>query len=333
MSRSTASVPQQQAKKQASPSGSSAGAAALRRKRRWAKIWNCRTAYLMLIPCLVSLLIFNYLPMFGLQIAFKNYRLAYTISEAKWVGLKWFRQFFASAQCLRVVKNTLSISLMTLIVGFPLPILLALIINELRSRRMKKTLQTVTYMPYFVSSVIIVTLVTTIFGSNGVVNSLRMQFGADSPLLFMQDSKWFKPIYMLMGIWQYTGYDAIVFVGAMAAIPPELYEAALIDGAGRFSRMWHITVRCIMPTIATMFILKVGKIMNLMWQQILLMQNDLNIGVSEVIQTYVYKRGIESADYSFATAVGMLTSLFSLVLIVSTNYITKKMSDNEVSVF
>ncbi len=297
-------------------------------------IWNDRIAYLMLIPAVLSLFIFNYLPMVGLQIAFKNYNIAYPMSEATWAGFKWFIQFFESSQFWLVTRNTLLISFMTLIIGYPLPIILALILNELRSNGLKRGMQTITYMPYFVSTVIAVSLIMTMFSpTDGVINGVVKIFNNGEPIFFMQDPKWFRFIYFVLAIWRYTGFDAIVFIGAISGIDPELYEAAYIDGAGRLSRLWHITVKSILPTAAIMLILKVGKILHLCWQEILLMQNDLNINVSEVVQTFIYKRGLLGNDYSYAAAVGLITSLFSVVMILGTNWVTKKMSDNEISMF
>lgn len=306
---------------------------AQRRGKLGKKIWANRAAYLMLLPCVVSLLIFNYVPMAGLQIAFRNYSIARPMSEAPWVGFQWFEQFFQSNQFWPVVNNTLLISFLTLIIGYPLPILLAVFLSELRNKPLQRSMQTITYMPYFVSAVIAVSLVQSILSpAGGVVNELIKAFGGE-PIIFLQESSWFRPIYFALAIWRYTGYDSIVFFGAISGIDQELYEAALIDGASRMQRIWHITLKCIMPTAAIMLILKVGKILNLCWQEILLMQNDLNLSVSEVIQTFVYKRGVLQADYSFATAVGLCTSLFSLVMVLLTNYAANKLSDHEVSMF
>ena len=298
-----------------------------------ASILANKTAYLMLLPVVLSLFIFNYLPMFGLQIAFKNFRITRSMWTADWVGFKWFIQFFNSRQFFMVVSNTLTISFITLLIGFPLPIILALILSEIRYRSLQRGIQTITYMPYFVSTVISVALVQTLFSSTGVINEIVKIFNHGENIIFIQDPKWFKFLYFILVIWKFTGFDSIVFFGAIAGIDPQLYEAALIDGAGRLARMWHITIKCIMPTAAIMLILKIGKILNVCWQEILLLQNDLTLSTSEVIQTYVYKRGIISGDYSFGTAIGLLTSVFGFLMVLGSNWLTRKMSDNEVSMF
>ena len=303
------------------------------RKRYLNRIWSNRILYLMFLPILANFLIFHYLPMFGIQIAFRNYHPAYAISEAPWIGLKKFRDFFNSYYFWEYTRNTLVISFFSIVVGFPLPIILALLINENRINKFKRTLQTVTYMPYFISSVIVVGLVNLILSpTDGIVNQVIELLGGKT-VLFMERPQLFISVYLGMGIWQGTGFGAIVYLAAISGIDAELYEAAILDGAGRFGRMWHITIKSILPTIAILFILRLGGILNVGWMEILLMQNTMNVSASEVIQTFVYKRGIVGADYSYATAVGLLMSVIGLVMIVMSNFAVKKLTQSEMSLF
>jgi putative aldouronate transport system permease protein len=298
-----------------------------------AQIISNKSAYLMLLPLVLSLFLFNYWPMLGIQIAFKNYRISQSMWNAEWAGLKWFIQFFSSRQFPTVVKNTLSFSFLTLIIGFPLPIILALTISEIRIRSIQRAVQTITYMPYFVSTVITVVLIRNVFASNGIINIIFAPFMQGKTIIFFQEPGWFKIIYFVMVIWKFTGFDSIVYLGAIAGIDPGLYEAAFIDGAGRLSRIWYITVKGIMPTIAIMLILRVGRILDVCWMEILLLQNDITLEASEVIQTYLYKRGILGGAYSIGTALGLLTSFFGLGLLLITNHLARKFSDEEISMF
>lgn len=289
--------------------------------------------YVMFLPVLLNFIIFHYAPMFGIVIAFKNYHPAYTIAQAPWVGLQKFAAFFNSYYFWDYTRNTLTISLASIIVGFPMPILLALLMNEIRVSGYKRVLQTVTYMPYFISSVIVVGLVTMLLNpADGIVNQALVYMGFNS-VNFLGTPALFVPVYLSMAIWQSTGFGAIIYLSAISAIDPELYEAAILDGAGRFARIWHITVKTILPTIAIMFILRLGGILNVGWLEILLMQNTMNLSASEVIQTFVYKRGIVGADYSYSTAVGVIMSVIGMVMIIGSNRVVKKMTDSEMSLF
>lgn len=297
------------------------------------QILNHKILYFILLPVLLNFIIFHYLPMFGVTIAFRDYHPAYPISQAPWIGLEKFKNFFSSYYFWNYTGNTLLISLASIIIGFPLPILLALLINEIRARGYKKVLQTVTYMPYFISSVIIVGLVNMLLNpTDGIINQAVRALGGDT-VLFMEEPGLFLPVYLTMGIWQGAGFGAIIYLAAISGIDAELYEAAVLDGAGRMARMWHITVKSIMPVIAIQFIMRLGSILNVGWTEILLMQNPMNIEASEVIQTYVYKRGIVGADYSYATAVGLMMSLIGFALVIGSNAMIKKMTDSEMSLF
>lgn len=289
--------------------------------------------YIMFLPVLLNFVIFHYLPMAGIQIAFRDYHPAYAMSEAKWIGLKKFQDFFSSYYCWDYIRNTLVISLSSIVIQFPLPILLALFINEIRSSRYKRLVQTVTYMPNFISSVIMVAIVTMILSPNdGVVN--RMLAGLGQPSVsFMEIPSYFVPIYLSMGIWAGTGFGAIIYLSAISSIDAELYEAAAIDGAGRLSCMWHVTFKSILPVIAMMFILRLGGLLSVSWTEILLMQNSMNISASEVIQTFVYKRGLVGADYSYGAAVDLMMSVIGMVAVILSNLLVRKLTDSEMSMF
>ena len=299
----------------------------------WRRIRADKVLYLMLLPVMLNFIIFHYLPMVGIVIAFKNYHPAYSIWDTAWVGFDKFKSFFQSYYFVEYTLNTLRISIWSIIVGFPMPILLALLVNEIRKSSYKRVVQTVTYMPYFISSVIVVGLLSMLLNpADGVVNRLITAAGGET-VNFLGSTKWFVPVYIGMGIWQGTGFGAVVYLSAISGIDSGLYEAAILDGAGRFARMWHITIKSILPTIAIMFILRLGGILNVGWMEILLMQNTRNAGVSEVIQTFVYKRGIINADYSYSTAVGLMMSGLGMIMILLSNFVVRKLTHSEMSLF
>jgi putative aldouronate transport system permease protein len=294
------------------------------------RILENRTAYLMILPVVASLFIFNYLPMAGIQIAFKNYRSTQSMWKAAWVGFKWFQQYFQSRYFLITLRNTLSLAGLSVLIGFPLPVILALVINEVRSTRVQRPIQTISYMPYFVSTAISVAMMRNIFASNGSINSFIALLTGGQSILFFQDPAWFRFLYMTMIVWQGTGFGSIVYLGALSAIDTELYEAAFIDGAGRLARIWYISIKGILPTIAMMFIMRMGGFLGIAWMEVLLLQSDLTIESSEVIQTYMYKRGLVEASFSLGTAMGLMMSIIGLMLLLVTNQISKKLSDNEI---
>ena len=306
------------------------------------KLWKDKILYIMFLPVLANFIIFHYLPMYGVKIAFYNYHPAYPMNMAPWVGWQKFEYFFKSYYFWDYTRNTLAISISSIIVGFPLPIIMALLINEIRKPKLKRTFQTVTYMPWFVSSVIVVGIIGMLLNpTDGIVNQIITSLGRQ-PVNFMGTPGLFIPVYLGMGIWQNTGFGAIVYLAAISGVDAELYEAAVIDGAGRFSRMWHITIKSILPTITILFILRLGGILNLNGMDILLLQNPMNLSASEVIQTFVYKRGIAgvsatgggaSVDYSYAAAVGLMLSVIGFLMVLLSNIIVKKLSDSEMALF
>lgn len=301
------------------------------RKSIWRRIWNNKLLYLMLLPVIANFLVFHYWPLWGAQIAFRQFNPMRGIMDSQWVGVLHFKNFFNSYYFWDILRNTLTISLTSIVLGFPMPIILALLLNETRRLSYKKFAQSISYLPYFVSVVVVVGIFKQFVSlDQGIINDLIAAFGGER-IYFLGEAKWFIWIYMAMIIWRWTGYDSIIYMAAITSIDPSLYEAAEVDGAGRLRKLWHITLPGLKSTIVVLLILRLGGIMNLQWQEILLMQNSLNEVASEVIQTFVYKRGLLNADYSFATAVGLFQSVIGFVFVMLSNKISKKVS--EVSIF
>lgn len=280
--------------------------------------------YFFLIPAVVFVVLFMYGPLYGLQIAFKNYRPAEGIWGSAWVGLKWFQQFFSTPRCWEIIKNTLVISVYSLIAGFPLPICLAIILNYVKKLRFKKFAQTVTYMPYFISTVVLVAMMDLFFSpTSGFVNTIIKSLGGD-PVYFMGISSLFPHMYVWSGIWQSMGYSSIIYIAALSGVSPELHEAAVIDGANILQRIWHIDIPTIMPTMIILLIMSCGNIMNVGYEKVILMQNDLIIDVSEIISTYVYRIGLINNQFSFSTAIGLMNNLINFIILVAANKLSNK---------
>ena len=293
-------------------------------KRSLRKYWDL---YLLLIPVVAFFVLFKFLPMYGLQIAFRDYKPRRGFWGSDWVGLKHFIRFFSTYTCWQIISNTLVLSLLTLLFTFPLPILLALILNEMRDGVYKKTVQTVTYAPHFLSTVVVVGMITAFCSpSTGIVNTLIKAFGGKS-IYFMAKAEWFRPLYVISEIWTNTGWDSIIFLSALSSVDMQMYEAARIDGASRMKMLRYITLPSIMPTIAIMLILHCGRIMSIGFEKVFLLQTDLNIGVSEVISTFVYQQGIRGAQTSYATAVGLMNSVVNFILVIAVNTISKRVSE------
>lgn len=288
------------------------------------KYWDL---YLLLIPVILYFAIFKYYPMYGIQIAFRDYVPRKGYWGSNWVGMKHFARFFSSYNCWPVIWNTISLSFLNLLFNFPLPILLALLLNEMRLKAARKTLQMVTYAPHFLSTVVVCGMVVSFCSpSTGVVNAILKAMGKDS-VYFMAKAEWFRPLYIISDIWKNMGWNSIIYLSALSAIDPALYEAASIDGASRFQQMRHVTLPSIVPTIAIMLILDSGKIMNLGFEKVFLLQTDLNLDVSEVISTMVYRQGILNSKFSYATAIDLLNSVVNLLLLVVVNTISKRVSE------
>lgn len=281
--------------------------------------------YVLVSPVIAYFIVFEYMPMYGLQIAFKNFIATKGIWGSPWVGFKHFERFFESYYFWALIKNTLGISLLSLIFGFPAPILLALLINETRHRLFQRVVQTVTYAPHFLSTVVLVGMVMMFLSpKNGLINQMIVWFGGE-PISFMTEPSWFKTIYVSSGIWQQMGWSSIIYLAALTGIDPQLHDAARVDGAGRLQRIWHINLPGIMPTVVILLILNVGSVMSVGFEKVFLMQNSLNIESSDVISTYVYRTGIVGAQYSFSAAVGLFNSLINFVLLVLVNSIARRM--------
>jgi len=282
--------------------------------------------YLLIIPVLLFYYLFSYRPMYGALIAFKDFSPRLGFHNSPWVGLENFKSFLTSPDFGRIFKNTLNISFSTLVFGFPMPIILALLLNELRNEKFKRIVQTISYLPHFISMVVICGMIKTFVASDGLIGSVFQQFTGNNTSLLMQSDK-FLPIYVISEIWQTVGWNSIIYLAALSSIDPQLFEAAEIDGAGRFKKIFHITLPSINVTIVTMLILRVGKIMNVGYEKIILLYNPLIYDVSDVISSYVYRMGFETQNWGYSSAVGLFNSVINLMLLIITNTISKKISE------
>lgn len=284
--------------------------------------------YILILPGLLYFIIFKYIPMAGLVIAFQNYSPFLGIRESEWVGLMHFKNFFTGNDFMMLLKNTLSISLLNLLFYFPAPIILALLLNEIRHQGYKRVVQTMLYVPHFISFVIVASLTYTLLNTNdGIVNQILYTITGNK-IDFLAAPQYFKGLIVGQNIWRETGYGMIIFLAALAGVDVEQYEAAKVDGAGRWLQMWYITLPAIKGTIIIMLILRVGTILNTGFEQIFLMQNSLNRSSAEVFDTYVYRMGITQGAFSFSTAVGMFKAVVGTILVLSTNWIAKKSGES-----
>lgn len=281
-----------------------------------------RSLYFMAIPVLLYFIIFKYIPMYGALMAFKDYSPRLGVLRSEWVGLQHFKSFFGSSSFWELLRNTLNISVTNLIFGFPMPILLALAMNEVQNKGFLKIVQNITYLPHFISLVVVCGLVKDFTMSDGIIGQL---FGG---ITLLNHPKYFVPIYVISGIWQTVGWGSIIYLSALTSIDDSLYEAAMIDGAGRLRQTWHITLPGIAPTITIMFILRMGSMLNVGFEKIILLYNDANISVADVISSYVYRRGLINLDFGYSTAVGLFNSLVNILLLVTANFVNKKLSDS-----
>lgn len=290
----------------------------------WSRIARHWQLYVLLAPAIIYLIVFKYWPMYGVQIAFRNYNPIDGFMGSEWVGLEHISRFFHSFQFTRVFFNTIAINVLGLIFGFPVPIILALLINKLGSRRLKAFIQTVLFSPAFISTVVVVGMLFVLLSPrSGLVNNL-IGLAGGTPINFMNEEGWFRPIYVLSDIWQNAGFSMIIYLAALAAIDPSLHEAARVDGANRWQRMWHIDLPGIRPVISIMFILAVGNLLNIGFEKALLMQTDLNLGASQIIQTYVYDVGLKSAQFSYSAAISLFNSVLNMILLLVFNQVAKR---------
>lgn len=286
--------------------------------------------YLLLMPAVVLLILFTYKPMYGVIIAFKEYQPVKGILGSPWADpwYKYFTKFFNSYQFNNTIKNTLVINIYSLIISFPFPIILALVLNQMRAKRFKKVFQTITYMPHFISTVVMVGIIMIILSPDaGILAHLGKAFGVKVPNL-MGSAGAFSHIYVWSDVWQHTGWDSIIYLAALSAIDPSLYEAATVDGASNWQKIRHIDIPMLLPTAAILLILRVGGLMGLGFEKVYLMQNSLNIASSEVISTYVYKIGLLSGQYSYSAAINLFSTIINFILLITVNKITKKVSNN-----
>lgn len=298
-------------------------------RMKYAPYWQL---YVFLLLPVAYILIFAYWPMFGLQIAFKKFSIVTGVWDSPWVGLKNFTKFFNAYQFTNIMYNTLSLSIYAILAAFPFPILFALMLNTIEHEKLKKTVQTITYMPHFISTVVIVAMLMQLFHPmNGLYGKLMQALTGQMPAdLFAQPGA-FPHLYVWSGVWQGFGYNSIIYLAALTNVSPDLHEAAEVDGASRLQRLIHVDFPALLPTITIMLILRMGAIMSIGFEKTYLMQNSLNLSRSEIISTFVYKKGLASGaanDYSYSAAVGMFNSVVNLVLIVGVNWISRKISEN-----
>lgn len=298
-----------------------------RRPNPWIK--NIREhweLYLIMLVPMAFLLVFSYYPMYGAQIAFKDFKIRAGIWGSPWVGFKHFQAFFNAYDFWRLIQNTLTISIVSLLIGFPAPIILAIALNECKRSGFKKLVQMSTYAPYFISTVVLVSMMNIILAQDGIINNFLEGLGLFK-VNFLGDPDLFKYVYSISGTWQSAGYSAVIYIAALSGVDPQLHEAAIIDGANKVQRIYHIDIPCILPTAVILLILNMGSILNVGFEKTFLMQNSMNISRSDVISTYVYRLGLINAQYSFSTAVGLFNSVVGLTLTVAANGIARRLGD------
>lgn len=287
------------------------------------KSWVC---YLFIVPMLIYILLFNYIPMYGIQLAFKDYKPLDGIWGSAWVGLKHFRTFFESYQFGTLLKNTLTLSVYSLVAGFPLPIVFALLLNYVTHDKMKKPVQMITYAPHFISTVVFCGMIIIFLSNDGIINQLLMLLGIN-PVEFLSDPKKFSHIYVWSDVLKNIGWGSIIYISVLASVGPELHEAAKVDGASKFQRMRYIDFPSIIPTMIIMLIMRAGEIMDVGFEKAFLLQNSINLDYSEIISTYVYKIGIQGGQFSYSAAIGLFNNVINLLLLLAVNRIARKVSD------
>lgn len=302
------------------------------KKEKTKKIGFCREMkkngllYLLVLPVIAFYFVFNYMPMYGVLMSFQNYSPRLGILHSEWIGLANYKTFFTSPDCVRVIRNTLKISAYSILFGFPMPIIFALLLNELKNGRFKRCVQTVSYLPHFVSMVVICGMIKAFVASDGIIGGIYSRItGVHSSMLM--ESKNFVPIYIISNIWQGMGWESIVYLAALSAVDPQLYEAADLDGAGKVRKIFSITLPSIAMTVVTMLILRLGKVMSIGYEKIILLYNPLIYDTSDVISSYVYRVGFGQQNWSYSSAIGLFNSVVNLVLLFVTNGLSKKFSD------
>ncbi|MBP1756807.1 MAG: binding-protein-dependent transport system inner rane component [Firmicutes bacterium] len=292
------------------------------------RIWRYRALYIFILPAVIWYIIFCYIPMYGLALGFKEFHFNMSIWESPWVGMRYFKQFINDRMFWPLLQNTVIISVLKMVIGFPAPIILALMINEVSNKYFKKTIQTVTYLPYFVSWVVcIAVLVKFISPHDGIINSILVNVFHKEAIYFMGEKNWFYPLVLFTDIWKNVGWNSIVYLSALAGIDQQLYEAASIDGAGKWKRMLHITLPNIMPTACILFLLNIGNLLKAGYEQIILLKTPGNSGLSMILDTQIIQQGIQQGRYEYATVAGLFQSVIGLILVIIVNRITKKLAD------
>lgn len=285
-----------------------------------------RALYLLMVPVLIFYIVFHYAPMYGAVIAFKDYTPALGVMKSPWMGLQNFTRFFSSPYFWRLIRNTLLLSFYNLLFGFPAPIILALLLNEVHNKKFKSLTQTITYLPHFISMVVVTGMITTFCMSNGMINDIIVLFGGErSPLL--QNPNLYRTIYVVSSIWQEVGWGSIIYLSALSGVDSQLYEAASIDGAGKWKQTLNVTLPGIAPTIITMLILKMGSLMSLGYEKTILLYNASTYETADIISSYIYRVGLLDQDWSYSTAIGLFNSVINCILLILTNRISKKLSD------
>jgi putative aldouronate transport system permease protein len=293
------------------------------------KLWRDRFLYLLILPGVLFFIIYKYIPMLGLVIAFQNYSPFLGFTGSEWIGFKHFAKLFEEAEVVRVLWNTLYLSFLQIVFSFPAPILLAILLNEVRSQLYKRIIQSIVYLPHFLSWVIVVGIFMIFLRTHGFINSfLQVAFGMDQPIDFLIKPEFFRPLLIFQVIWKEIGWGTIIFLAALAGINPDLYEAAIVDGASRWRKIWHITLPGLRGTIVILLILRLGHVLDSGFEHIFLMLNAFNTEIGNVLDIYVYTKGILQSDYSFATAVGMFKGIVGLVLVVGANRLAKKFGED-----
>ena len=302
------------------------------KNEKWANIkkivYRARYLFLMFAPIFIYYIVFHYLPMTGAIIAFKDYKPGRGIYNGEWVGLKWFIQYFKSPYAFRTIRNTILISFYQIAIGFPIPILFAVCVTEIKQMAFRRVVQTVSYLPHFISTVVLVGMMKQMFTmNNGIVNKFVVLFGGDI-INFLNDPAWFRTMYVGSGIWQSFGFSSIIYIAAITGIDPTLYEAGKIDGITKFKEAWYITLPMISQTVVTLFILRLGNILSVGFEKVFLMYSPAVYETADVISTYVYRKGIESTTYSFASAVGLFNSVVNFMFVFIANQVSRKLTDS-----
>lgn len=298
------------------------------RPNKWKRMWQKnKYLWLLFLPCLLYYLVFRYAPMFGLVITFKDYNLFRGIWASNWVGFKYYRMFLENPDFFLLMKNTLVLGIYKLVFGFPAPIILALLLNELKKVVFKRFVQTVSYLPHFISNVIVASMVIMFLSpTGGLINNMIGALGFE-PINFMMKPEWFRTIYVISEIWQHIGWETIIYLAALTAVDPQLYEAASIDGASRMRKLWHVTLPGIAPAIVILLIMNIGKVLEIGFEKVYLMQNAAIYETADIISTYVYRVGMEQGNFSYGASIDLFMGIISLIFIYSANFISRRISE------